>query len=45
LRTEECLFDSLLDADLAPFTELNNALLDLEVRGLVACRAGRYSIA
>ncbi len=45
LRTEDCLFDSLLDADLASFSALNHALLDLEVRGLVSCRGGRYSIA
>ena len=45
LRTEDCLFDSLLDADLASFGALNHALLDLEVRGLVSCRGGRYTIA
>ena len=45
LKTEDCLFDSLLDADLASFSALNHALLDLEVRGLVSCRGGRYSIA
>lgn len=44
LRTEDCLFDNLLDADLASFQVLNQALLDLELRGLVACRGGRYSI-
>jgi len=45
LRTEDCLFDSFLDADLASFGALNHALLDLEVRGLVSCRGGRYTIA
>ena len=45
LRTEDCLFDSLLDAGLASFGALNHALLDLEVRGLVSCRGGRYTIA
>lgn len=45
LRTEDCLFDSLIDTDAASFNTLNQALLDLEVRGLVACRGGRYSIA
>lgn len=45
LRTEDCLFDSLLDANVADFHTLNHALLDLEVRGLVACRGGRYTIA
>lgn len=45
LRTEDCLFDSFLDADLASFSALNHALLDLEVRGLVTCRGGRYSVA
>lgn len=44
LRTEDCLFDSLLDANVADFRTLNHALLDLEVRGLVACRGGRYTI-
>ena len=45
LRTEDCLLDSLLDANVADFHTLNHALLDLEVRGLVACRGGRYTIA
>jgi DNA processing protein len=45
LRTEDCLVDSLLDANVADFHTLNHALLDLEVRGLVACRGGRYTIA
>ncbi len=45
LRTEDCLFDSLLDANVADFRTLNHALLDLEVRGLVACRGGRYTLA
>ena len=45
LRTEDCLFDSFLDADLASFGALNHARLDLEVRGLVSCRGGRYTIA
>ena len=45
LRTEDSLFDSLLDADLAGFGALNHALLDREVRGLVFCRGGRYTIA
>tara|TARA_B110000037_G_scaffold112952_1_gene130135 strand:- start:240 stop:416 length:177 start_codon:yes stop_codon:yes gene_type:complete len=38
-------FDSLLDADLASFGALTHALLDLEVRGLVSCQGGRYTIA
>ena len=34
-----------LEADLLSFGALNHALLDLEVRGLVFCRGGHYTIA